>query len=468
MRRSSFAEDDFYRFPFNWLVDITDAGDLDARDLLLAHMDEGKVIFAADQGEQVWFRNDERTHRRGLFTRQTFSKHKNALLNRRFLRKYQRPLRPPKTNVVAHRDLHQSIKYELAEWPLATAWFYRPRGYLQNRWPVWLGHSDLGSRAVLAALLSALMPGSSQTQVTLRWQAILAFVASHFTHSSSTGAKPVTMKSLPLAKLRKGIQALQILGLVEEEVGTPLRYTLHLARFAGPPAWSLPRLTEVCQVDMEREGDWLALLADLMTHCCEPVTRLQTVWHTLRHYRASPYLIDPTDLNELRAYMQQQREQGILLHHDQVLAGFVQMCALQQPRLCSSLFELPVATTALARQTAAATPIQILAPSAHAVAATQLWIQCVRTGGLTVAEAQRVLDHTRLIVWQENTGQVPVAVPLICRAPTPLSIDYGYSVPANDLHKQLNYDQPVEVWLKCDQPDARLRLQCRFRLWLAK
>jgi len=463
MRRSSFAEDDFYRFPFNWLVDVTDAGDLDARDLLLAHMYEGQVIFAEEQGEQIWFRNDERTHRRGLFTRQTFSKHKNALLHRRFLRKYQRPLRPPKTNAVAHRDLHQSIKYELAEWPLPTAWLYRPRGYLQNRWPVWLGHSDLGSRAVLVALLAALSPGSNPTQVTRRWQEILTFIASHFTHSASTGAKP-----LSLAKLRKGVQELQALGVVTEETSAPLRYTLHLVRFADAPIWSRPMLAEACQLDGGREEQWLTLLGDLMTHCCEPVTRLQTVWHTLRHYRTSPYLIDQTDLDDLRTYMQQQREQGILLHHDQVLAGFVQMCALQQPRLCSSLFELPVATTALARQTVAATPIQMPTSNAHAVAATQLWIQCVRTGGLTAAEAQQVLGHTRLIIWQENTGQAPVAVPLICRAPTPLHIDYGYSVPANDLHKQINYDQPVEVWLRCDQPDARLRLHCRFRLWLAK
>ncbi|MEZ4726051.1 MAG: hypothetical protein R3E79_02830 [Caldilineaceae bacterium] len=28
---------------------------------------------------------------------------------------------------------------------------YRPHNYLQQRWPVWLGNSDIGSRAVLLA-----------------------------------------------------------------------------------------------------------------------------------------------------------------------------------------------------------------------------------------------------------------------------------------------------------------------------
>ncbi|CAN5859663.1 hypothetical protein BH10CHL1_BH10CHL1_44870 [soil metagenome] len=463
MGYSSFAEDDFYRFPYNWLVDVKDAGDLDARDLLLAHTYEGKVIFADEQGEQYWCMSDERTCRRGIFTRQTFSKHKNALLRQCLLRKYQRPSRSPELSAVTHRELHQSIKYELVESPSPTAWFYRPRGYLQNRWPVWLGHSDLGSRAVLAALLAAFKPGCNQTQVTLRWSEIQAFVTSHFTHSS-----PKHMKLLTSGKLRKGIQELQLLGVVEEMMGAPLRYTLYLTRFASAPAWSLPLVAEVCQLDLARETQWLALLSALMTYCCEPVTRLQTVWHTLRHYRASPYLMDETDLGNLRHYLQLQRRQGPLLRHEQVLGGFIQTAALQQPRLCSDLFELPVAAIALARTTVAGRPIQLPASGGHDVAATQLWIQCIRSGNLTVAEAQQIVGHTRLIVWQEGAGQAPVAVPLICATPKPSSIDYGHLIQANQLHRHIDVARPLEVWLKCDQPDTRLKLHCRFRLLLVK
>ncbi|MFN8493508.1 MAG: hypothetical protein U0350_38265 [Caldilineaceae bacterium] len=459
MHRSPLAEAAFYPFPLHWLAEINEASELDACDLLLAHTYDGKVIFADEAGEQHWLASDERARRRGLFTRQTFAKHKKLLLRRQRLRKYQRSFRTARTNAIAHRELQRGIKYEWCEWSATAPVFYRPHHYLQHRWPVWLGNSELASRAVLIALLATLRRTDNQTQVTLTWREIQAFIARHF-------APRHGRNRLSSAKLRKGIQALQCVGLIEEAPGTPLRYTLSLTRFSGPPVWSLPGLAQVCRVDGAQNEHWLHLLADLLTHCCEPVTRVATVWQSLGAARTSPYLLDELDVAALRSYMQRQAQQGPLLRHEQLLADFLQLGAAHQPRLCSAAFALPLAANTVARQALAATPIQLPQPLAQPVKRLQLCLEWQRRAGLTVAAAQHILAQTRLVLWQERSGQTPVALPLLA-LPATLNLDMGYSVDLVDLAQTLDYAQPVEVWLKCAQPEARLTLQGRFRLWLA-
>jgi len=177
--------------------------------------------------------------------------------------------------------------------------------------------------------------------------------------------------------------------------------------------------------------------------------------------------MDETDVADLRNYMQWQGQHGPLLRHEQLLAGFIQTCAQHQPRLCSEGFVLPASATALARQTIQATSILLPAPSTRPVAATQLCLQWRRSADMTVVEAQHVLAGIRLIVWQERVGQAPVAVPLIS-LPIPTNPDVGYTVYVDAVPQVFDYAYPVEVWLKCDQPDARLQLRGCFRFLLAK
>jgi hypothetical protein len=459
------SDSDFYRFPLAWLAGVAEAAALDARDLLLAHTHDGKVIFSDEQDEQAWFVNDTAAGLRGLFSRQTYAKHKNALLSQQHLCHYQRPPRPPSVTRAAHDDLYRPVKYTLTTWP-PSAWFYRPRTYLLRRWPVWLGNSDLGSRAILVALFAKLAEQNTSasqppTQITLKWQEITQQAAHLF--AKLDGAPATEM----VVKLRKGVQELRALGLLNEEAGVPLRYTLPLARLQGAPTWPSAELARSCSVELEQEEAWLSIVASLMTHCCEPVTRLQTVWNALRHQRTSPYLLDETDVNDLRKFVLSQRKQGRLPRHDEVLNDFMQNNRAQQQRVCSDPFFLPVETLALAQTTTNGAPIQMPAATQHGVEATQLWLRCKRQEGLTVAEAQSILAQVRLIVWQENPPQPPVAVPLVCHPPKPLSIDYGYILRANDLHQRLDYSRPLALILKCDQPDPRLTLHGRFRLLLS-
>jgi len=467
--RLLFPEDRFYFFPYAWLADVKDAGDLDTRDLLLAHTYDGEVVFPTEQGERVWHQTDERQRLRSLFTRQTYAGYKKRLLAGVLpaqLRPYPLPPRPKGRSERLHRTMHQDMKYEVVDWSAFTTGFYRPRTYLTQRWPVWLGNSDLGSRAVLCAFMARLTAFVHQTQklptqITCSWQAIRKFVATHFADPAALDTEhPVC------AKLGKGVQELARLGLIEEEAGPTLQYTLHLERLAGPPVWSRSAVARACELDEPRDAAWLPLLADLMTICCEPVTRLATVWEALRRLRTSPYIMDALDVNALHRYIRQQRKQGPLLRHEQVLEGFKRWCEAHQRRLCGAEFVLSTTQTALIRETIAGKPILMPVQSVRGVDATQLWIQCERHDGLTVAEAQAVLRQTHLVVWQ--VGETLVVVPLCCLPPKPLSIDYGYIVRANALHRQLDYSRPFEVMVKCDAPDKRLTLRCCFRVLLGK
>ena len=62
----------------------------------------------------------------------------------------------------------------------------------------------------------------------------------------------------------------------------------------------------------------------------------------------------------------------------------------------------------------------------------------------------------------------PVAILLSGHPPQPLSIDFGYVLRANQLHRRLDYALPFEVIFRCGRPDPRLILHCRFRLLLAR
>lgn len=154
-----YARDHFYLVPVTWLCSVGDAGDWDTRELLLAQVWDGQIIFQTDE-EQQWVTDSN--DRRRFFSRQTYSRHKNTLLRLGLLQKFHPPARTAGVAAVVHRELYQGIKYEVSEWPPASPLFYRPRSYLQQRWPVWLGNSDTGSRAILLAFFEEAASSAAQ------------------------------------------------------------------------------------------------------------------------------------------------------------------------------------------------------------------------------------------------------------------------------------------------------------------
>jgi hypothetical protein len=469
-----FLEDRFYLIPLPWLHAVVEAGALDARALLLAQVVDGAdhrpvVIFDEMSTEQVWYAEVETA--RPFFTRRTYERHRKRLVAQGLLRKY-RPASPPAgVTKVAWQDLQQGIKYTVASWP-GDAWIYCPRPYLTNRWPIWLGNSDVASRLIVLALLAEAgrLAGAGgtplSTQVTLSWRQLCAFVEQRLGDAPGRPLSAQMISAQIAGKLRKGIQELMVLSAVDEMVGSPLRYALSLPVFDQPPQWSIPAMAQACQADSRADGLCLELVRDLMNHCWEPVTRLKRVWNAVQAGRRSATLLDETDLLDLQKFLRTQRHQGPPPRHDHVLQAFLRQRQPTSERLVGDLFLLTAQAIMVAQFTANGNPIVMPVATVHGLAATQLWIRCECTGGLTVAEAQEILVLTRLLIWQERADAGPVTIPLLCHKPRTLSIDFGYVLRANQLHGQLDYAQPFEVILRCHRPDPRLKLHCRFRLLL--
>jgi len=462
-----FLEERFYLIPRPWLHAAVEAGALDARALLLAQVvdsadQEPVVIFDETDSEQSWYAETEAT--RPFFTRRTYEAHRKRLVAQGFLGKYKSAPPPAGVTKVAWQDLQRGIKYTVAAWP-GEDWIYCPRAYLTNRWPVWLGHSDVVSRLLVLALLAeagrltAAPDAPLPQQVILSWRQLCAFVELHL---GNAPGRPVSPQLT--GKLRKGIQELMVLGAIDEMASGSLRYALSLSVFEQPPLWPIAAITNACQADSRVDELSVTLVRDLMVHCWEPVTRLKRVWNAVQASRRSATLLDETDLLDLQKFLRTQRRQASPPRHDHVLQAFLRQRQTMGERLVGEIFLLTAQAIMVAQFTEHGNPIVMPVATAHGVDATQLWIRCECTDGLTVAEAQEMLALTRLLIWQEQGEAVPVTIPLLCHKPRPLSIDFGYVLRANQLHGQLDYARPFEVILRCHRPDPRLKLHCRFRL----
>lgn len=464
-----YTRDHFYLVPVTWLRGVSDAGDWDTRELLLAQVWDGQIIFTQPPEEQQWVEDSD--DRRRFFSRQTYSRHKNTLLRLGLLQKFLPPPRTTQVSLAVHRELYQGVKYAVSDWPPPFPLFYRPLSYLQQRWPVWLGNSDTSSRAILLAFFEeaahhATQPASGASTslpptITRTWQQIQRFVSTQLTTGQGDQAAAL------LDKLRKGVEELLLLAVLQEEEGYPLRYSLQLTHFQEKPCWRPQAMAQACKLDWPQQTEWVLLLRDLMLHCWEPVTRLQTVWHALAYHRQTPYLQESADLFDLQKHIRLQRRDRPPRRYHELLDDYLQKRQGQGLRLLSPSFQLPAQALAQASNSLSGELLRMPVTTAHGINATQLAIHCQRASDLTVAETQEILAATHFIVWQEKEEQDPVAVPLTCPPPKALSIDYGFIVRANQLHQRLDYSRPFTVIIKCNRPDPRLHLTCCFRLLLA-
>jgi hypothetical protein len=515
----------FYLIPLSWLQAVVEAGDLDTRELLLACVVDGQIIFAerpsdepetaeeatkttpaakdtarkpdtertaedvapettaASKAEDANTANDSlvdddpfdvsmgewRWHQaiareRPFFSRRTYEAYRKQLIATGLLRKYQPQPGPPTVTKTAWQALQRGIKYTVADWP-PQRWIYRPHTYLVNRWPVWLGNSDLISRLILLALLAEFgrllqeQPAATPSQVVLSWQQLRAFVTQHLGETN-----PFADSQRLTAKVRKGLQELLALQAITELEPGSSRYALTLAVFDQPPQWSIPALAQRLAVDVVQERPALELLRTLMMYCWEPVTSLRTVWAALQALRQAAAMLDESDWLDLQKFVRTQRQRTPPLRHSQVLADFLQERQSTGPRLVSAPFVITPQELTLVKTTSDGAPLSMPAPSPYGLAATQLWVRCERSGGLTVQEAQAILAESHWLIWQAREIDPPLVIVLPSTPPRALSVDFGYVLPLNQLHRQLDYGRPFELILRALRPEPRLKLHCRFRL----
>lgn len=67
-----------------------------------------------------------------------------------------------------------------------------------------------------------------------------------------------------LDKLRKGVEELLLLAVLQEEEGYPLRYSLQLTHFQEKPCWRPQAMAQACKLDWPQQTEWVLLLRDFM------------------------------------------------------------------------------------------------------------------------------------------------------------------------------------------------------------
>ncbi len=462
-----FSDQQFYALPLDWLLDIRHASDLDVRDLLLCHLLDGQIIFDDEAKESHWCAMDKTGRLQQLFSRPTYTRWRDELLAQKRLQQYERGRHPRTKAGLIRSELEQGIQYVVSEWPPRAESVYRPHGYIRNRWPVWLGNnqSGLAMRAILLALLAKMtrtFRGQAATpplHITATWEEIELFIRDHLTAVHQPSALLYTEE-----KLQDALRDLCTLGVVEE-LSAPLRCSLRSDVFSRPPDWPPEEIASMCHLQKPEDGLWVALIRDLMLHCCEPVQRLRHVGGLVSHQRRKAQaLATADDLLQLRSQLHQRRKaKSCLLQADQLVNDFIQQQS-KRSVLIGTRFELACAHIAQAVSADNSTALHMPAATAHRLNATQLRIRPVRSADLSVAETQTLLADACFVIWQENGAGEPTMIHLPCPRPKTLGVDCGFVVPANHLHNRLDYSRPFELLLKCPQPEPRLTLQGDFRL----
>ncbi|MCB0133072.1 MAG: hypothetical protein KDD78_19555 [Caldilineaceae bacterium] len=454
--RPPFTPDHYYVVPLDWLAEEFKAARVDTCDVLLYHTHQDTVIFDVDTPES-WPQHDDQTARtRKLFSRQTYSTYKNQLMYAGLLEDVDPRTLPAGPSIRLTLQLREGIKYRWTDWPPTEPWLFRPHGYMRRRWPAWLGSPDPSSRLALVALLAL-----SHLQISTRdrspeviaWTDILDFAAARFGHCADL--QPLG------AKLRKGLDELRILGLVDRP--TP-DATWHFvpARLDAPPAWPVEPLADAVRLDPVRDRPLLTAVRELIVTCAEPVTQVPKIRNAFQQeYR--PWVFDEFDVEMLQDHIRAQRH-GRMLRHNQVMHDFIRKTEQQRLPLLGATFSLRVTAVDIADRDVTGALLTMPVTSTSFLTATQIRMTCRYPDDLTSDELADIFAHTTLYAWQETPGIPVELIHLPLPAPTEDRIKHGFTLNATGLHTKLDYGQPFQILLRSLHPEPRLQLDGTIRV----
>lgn len=449
-------KESYYAVPLDWLAQNFKAIRVDTCDLLLYHTYDGQVIFDEELPENWPQQPDLRARLRGLFSRQTYSDYKNQLIREGLLHDYDR--KPSRTDISkqVQRELSAGIKYVWDQWPPPDPLLYRPRDYLRRRWPVWLGTPDPSSRLALIALLALHNQQSSTNgtgQVQVSWSEVRKYAET--IAGQNDDVQPLGKK------LRKGLDELRYLGLVEPTEQFEV-WCFDPARMAHPPTWPDDQLAEALRLSAERDKPLLALVRDLMMTCCEPVIRLSKVRNAINQaYR--PYLLTSVDIRLLHNHVRRQRSRS-LLKYDRVLKDYVRQVNRQGPPELGPSFTLRADSVSLVDRDDDGTTLRMPVKTYSGLNDTHIVARCVCDSSTPRDSIAEALNSLRLFVWQEDENRVPTLIPLPLPPATETRIRDGFIIRGNYLHGRLDYSRPFELLTRCAKPLSNLELRCTIRV----
>ncbi len=484
-----FDWDLFYYLPIQWLDGIDKVTELDARDLICFHLYDrverdgtasaydaafnGYALFPDERKESSWYQENRTLILRKLFERATYNKRVKELQSQRKIVRLKNAEQPNKS-----REQGVRVRYRFCHWPNLGPLLYRPRGYLEHRWPTWLGEKQWGSRLVLLALFYRLTedgPNREQYRVPLQIMVDTEMIANCAHHL----LQGVYRRS----EIDKGIEHLLYLGAIQEGA-TPFSYLISTDVFDDIPQWSVEHIARYCADKAPHDRRWAKPLATIMRQYREPVTRLGNVRNYLQH-TLSNYLKTAEDFLDLYKYLEQQRplpfcasvvEKGTdeekqeklaaIPKATKVLGGFISATNRKWRRVFSQTFRLPVLPLSEAQSDK---PLTMPIATHRGIVATQLRLRCLREEGVTIDEAQEILQRVRLLIWQDGWGdRAPVGLHLPIVQPDKLGVDFGFVSDANLLHGRISYEHPFRLLLLSDQREKRLTIEGDFVILVSR
>lgn len=475
-----FDHANFYAFPQSLLEQTTQWSQLDTLDILAFHTDidgysinleqrrryhteeerskawyelgaEAKVRFDS-YPEQWWFEADTYRRLKPLLTRQTYAKHKQRLIEIRAV-----------TNEGIDPLIDPPIKFRFTipiNFPQLT--IYRRRGYLYNRWPVWLGRNWL-SRAIVLAFLDeavslALNTNRVPTSCELSTEQIVTILRAHYNRDDFDNKE-----------IEKALQQLRMLGAIESvENADSTQKPSHrcvLTVFDARPQWSQKEILAHFTASTADETPWLPEFIALLNLCCQPVDETKSVWATLVHEYIEPGVIklDDIDLPHLRSFIYAQirylrhQRRSYFPSADDVLSTFERTRLHRKRRLVSNQFHLKLSEISIVRD------IRMPYLHAHYLNATQLKLS-YSVAESDIAILKETLRNSTFYVWQDTKLGEPVLIPIPMQLPKSLENRNPLILRCNHLHGKIDYSRPFDLLLRCDLPNPEIQLTGHFNL----
>ena len=447
-----FYPRDFYALPGLWLKDLLKKSELDARELILFHLepDANLVLFSPEQPLRAWVRGN-REQRPLLMTAPTFNRWRRRLLGMES--DFQALMRPCSDETGA-LDAGNRDCYELIDWPdfQNLGVVYRPRNYLANRWPAWLGATWSACAALLG--LTALMTERPHVAP----DGALQILATRRQVAGAVG------RILPQAISRKqvtdGLHILTRLGVVDTVSRTRnnTTYRFSSANLDQPPDFSLERVAKSCQLDLEQNRRWMVLVrVFLLLDCALPEDRALAYWRKLRRYHREVSTDD--DIDDLLTLLAR-RGGHAKSHITTVLRDFVRQRRQDAGRRWVEGERFEQSVNAAATLSPA---LPMPQPTGHRThrSATQLVLRCSR-GSLTLDEAEQAARELCLSVRQGEQFVVLRSGLLLNKyelnGKVPILLD------CNALHTRTDPQRPVQLMIESPRAIPQLRLRAYFRV----
>lgn len=511
--QSRLSSEEYYCLPISWISDIEQTSMLDVIDMIFYHVVStsfsvtnhadalteqetdpriGRVYFADRRDDESGWQKPVQTTDGmlipALFDQKTYRAQITALESAGKLIPYPNEIcndndsvpsstEKDKDNLANDKKQKKSpdrIKYSIVGWPELEPVIFRPRSYTLNRWPIWLGPRRWGARAVLLAFMhqhternhSSAPKQQTSSSIEASYSSLCETV-----YQLCASAIAADGRTIDKNDINAGFKDLLAIGLITEVApsrsGGETLYRFDDMRLLDPPRWETANIAHALELDEVEFRIWLIVACDIMTYLRQPITQLRSVWNLLDKERKRkndyPHLLSIIDLRRLQEYVRRQRKDKKLSAKN-VIAEFRNKHLIQK-RLQSAYFTFDSKKIDLAQLgDADTTMISMPQDTHHGIQATQLAIIYEPKGNLSIDESMKIATGSTFVVCQEDDSGTTTTVSLGPCRPRKGSITCAYILPANQLHKQIDFARPFEVILRCPNPDPRLRLRCTFIL----